>query len=941
MTDDNLFEGFLDADAFEEEETVEGRHVRSKKEYQAAYGRSQTRREQLAGEESIFDFQVTEERPSLDELYGTMDDVRAVAGTNGLKSVSLFSGSGASETGFAMAGFQNLLAVEFVKSARETIAANYESYLIEPELVTEVAEAWLAENVNTKMEVVKTGRKRIKGIVHDPIIDWAATMEVLALRYKETGDEDIVEELPKFRYAVTKAAIERARSEQGAFENAVPIWGDDIRFFDAHAFMEITGMKPGELDSLEGSPPCFPAGTQVLCLDRVRPIEEVEVGHIVLTHEGRWRKVTNTMSRVADTVFVHGGKIEATPNHQFWARSIQSEGEGRENQRLSEPDWIAAEDLDQTFLSTPITAETEGIEHDLPIIAQNANSPEDFWRFVGLWVGDGWMRRTEPFVQRPRRGDASPEPRDCLVEECEEGAAEYERYPGFYGFFCTREHQKLQNKRERKELYGYGKRLTGVFLCSSHDEAEIELTCKILEDAGLDYGYSDYGTATRYGLGGYGVSNLADWLFQHFSRGAANKTIPGWMLTLPESQRRAFYEGYYQADGTKKGKDPWNGDGTFRSVSHSLAIGMKLVAESLGIRTGMIGSTFPIQEEPTKSVIEGRVVNNRQAFIVNTSASESDRFDTKDDKHRWFKNRGGVTEGREGVVVYDITVEEDHSFVADGYVVHNCKSFSMSGVRESGWGEVVKYSDERNQRTDDLFYEYVRLLRDFQPKTFIAENVNGLIVGEAATKMLVPLMKEFDTLGYRVDYRVVHASDHGVPQVRPRVFLLGVRKDLVDTRTGKYAVPSFPKFFDYAYTVGDVLDTVGDTNSAEELAFADITGTEAGKTWGVLQPGQAPKNKQYQITRCHPDLPSPTITQTDAANPASAGPLHPHECRKFTIKEYRYLFGFPTDYVLTGTLGQQGERLGRAVAPFLMKQLATSIAEIVKHAEVDTARQGD
>lgn len=513
---DNLF----DLDIEVEEPDPAERKLRQKKEYHAAYGRKKTRREQMAGEEGIFDLDLGADRPSLDELYGTMDDVRELIGTNGLKSVSLFSGSGASETGFAMAGFENLLAVEFVKSARETIAANYPSYIIEPELVTKIAEEWLAEQTTTAMDVVRTGRRRIKGVVHEPIIDWAATLEMLALRYKENGDERIVEELPKFRYDVTKRALERARAEQDPLRKATPIWGDDIRFFDATAFMEIIGIEPGELDCLEGSPPC--------------------------------------------------------------------------------------------------------------------------------------------------------------------------------------------------------------------------------------------------------------------------------------------------------------------------------------------------------------------------------------------------------------------------------KSFSMSGVRESGWGEVVKYSDERNQRTDDLFYEYVRVLRDFKPKTFIAENVNGLVVGEAATKMLYPLMKEFDTLGYRVDYRVVQASDHGVPQSRPRVFLIGVRKDLVDNRTGRYATPAFPKPFDHSYTVGDVLETVGDSNSKDELEFADITGTEAGKTWGVLSPGQAPENKQYQITRCHPNMPSPTITQTDAANPASAGPLHPFECRKFTIKEYRYLFGFPVDYVLTGTLNQQGERLGRAVAPFLMRQLATSIADTLMHAERDT-----
>src|SRR5678815_1035145 len=54
-----------------------------------------------------------------------------------------------------------------------------------------------------------------------------------------------------------------------------------------------------------------------------------------------------------------------------------------------------------------------------------------------------------------------------------------------------------------------------------------------------------------------------------------------------------------------------------------------------------------------------------------------------------------------------------------------CSSFSMQGLREEGWGKTKKYSDSE-QRTDDLFFEYARLLKELQPKTFIAENVKGL-----------------------------------------------------------------------------------------------------------------------------------------------------------------------------------------------------------------------
>jgi DNA (cytosine-5)-methyltransferase 1 len=59
-----------------------------------------------------------------------------------------------------------------------------------------------------------------------------------------------------------------------------------------------------------------------------------------------------------------------------------------------------------------------------------------------------------------------------------------------------------------------------------------------------------------------------------------------------------------------------------------------------------------------------------------------------------------------------------------------CASFSTSGKRERGWGKVKKYSDTE-QRVDDLFFEYARLIKGVQPKVFVAENVSGLVKGTA------------------------------------------------------------------------------------------------------------------------------------------------------------------------------------------------------------------
>jgi DNA (cytosine-5)-methyltransferase 1 len=60
-----------------------------------------------------------------------------------------------------------------------------------------------------------------------------------------------------------------------------------------------------------------------------------------------------------------------------------------------------------------------------------------------------------------------------------------------------------------------------------------------------------------------------------------------------------------------------------------------------------------------------------------------------------------------------------------------CASFSTAGKRDKAWGQVKKYSDVE-QRTDDLFDEYIRLVDQIRPKVFVAENVEGLMMGIAA-----------------------------------------------------------------------------------------------------------------------------------------------------------------------------------------------------------------
>jgi DNA (cytosine-5)-methyltransferase 1 len=107
-----------------------------------------------------------------------------------------------------------------------------------------------------------------------------------------------------------------------------------------------------------------------------------------------------------------------------------------------------------------------------------------------------------------------------------------------------------------------------------------------------------------------------------------------------------------------------------------------------------------------------------------------------------------------------------------------CSSFSMAGNREKDWGKTKVFREgQAEQRLDDLFFDYIRLAKKLQPKVVIAENVKGLIQGNAKA-YVHRIKKEFEAAGYKVQLFLLNAASMGVPQKRERVFFICQRNDL-------------------------------------------------------------------------------------------------------------------------------------------------------------------
>ena len=310
-----------------------------------------------------------------------------------------------------------------------------------------------------------------------------------------------------------------------------------------------------------------------------------------------------------------------------------------------------------------------------------------------------------------------------------------------------------------------------------------------------------------------------------------------------------------------------------------------------------------------------------------------------------------------------------------------CASFSTAGKRHRDWGKVKAYSDVK-QRTDDLFFEFARLVDGVRPKVFIAENVSGLVKGSAKGYFL-EILARLKACGYRVEAKLLDAQWLGVPQARQRIFFQGVREDLDRS-------PAWPKPWPFRYSLRDacpwivrqsdngdfgggslrssnapsptigaspqtrngrflaaLVQTAKGKRSVDEPvptvlqhgrrgthsemtiveAEADISRFAIGAEARKLREGQQ-SDRYHNLVRAHRERPCPTVT-APAGMTSAATVIHPTETRRFTIAELKRVCSFPDDFVLTGTYAQQWERLGRSVPPLMARAIAEAVRDRV------------
>lgn len=250
-----------------------------------------------------------------------------------------------------------------------------------------------------------------------------------------------------------------------------------------------------------------------------------------------------------------------------------------------------------------------------------------------------------------------------------------------------------------------------------------------------------------------------------------------------------------------------------------------------------------------------------------------------------------------------------------------CSSFSMAGNREKDWGKEKKFKEGQvEQVLDTLFFDFIDLAEKLKPKVVIAENVKGLLLGEAK-KYVGYILDAFNKAGYYVTYNLLDSSEMGVPQKRERVFFTAIRKDLYKG--------GFADLFQNEPQIKLLFNE-------KKITFGEI---EEDTDDGVFVPGPKTQKLYWKTTQGNNFKEANggkgwfgfyRLRFTDVANTllcqdsCRAGDFHPNKCRSLSFNEICSISTFPTDYKVSKPLDIY-KFAGMSVPPLMTARIANEV----------------
>lgn len=472
---------------------------------------------------------------------------------------------------------------------------------------------------------------------------------------------------------------------------------------------------------LVGGFPCLTGDTLVLTDKGYKTIVDVIPNEdYVLSHDGSYHLVTDFFEQGTKEVFnlrcqgVHG--IEATGNHKFLARTKKRiwDNASRTGKRVfSEPDWIAVEDMadnpKQWYIGVPV----------------NQDSKEYAWDGIHVCVGNDGCWKTIKEI------DMSDSDTWYIVGR----------------FLADGWVLKQTKKGDNRVPY------KGFIISGSKKKIE---TLQEHLPSGLE------GTLSKEGKNAYKlIISRSEWaqFLSAFGHGADGKHIPEGVLDMPVRLLSALLEGYFSGDGSKTS----DGRQRFSTVSQKLAYGLAAIINKVHHVPVNITKSVP----PDTYDIEGRTVNQRPIYTVSYNLNPREGF--FEDGILWAPVRAIESVGKKPV--YDIEVQDAHSFVSNGMISHNCQDYSVAST--------LKNSKGIEGKKGVLWWAINDILNTKHPAFVFLENVDRLLLSPSKQRGrdFGIILRCFHDAGYDVQWRVINAGEYGYQQKRRRAYIVAYRND--------------------------------------------------------------------------------------------------------------------------------------------------------------------
>lgn len=253
-----------------------------------------------------------------------------------------------------------------------------------------------------------------------------------------------------------------------------------------------------------------------------------------------------------------------------------------------------------------------------------------------------------------------------------------------------------------------------------------------------------------------------------------------------------------------------------------------------------------------------------------------------------------------------------------------CSTFSIAGSREKVWGKMKRFREGQSKQVlDTLFFDFIDLAKRLQPKVVVAENVKGLLVGNAKDYVR-RIHESFDDAGYYCQHFLLDAQYMGVPQRRERVFFVCLRKDIA----APFLVPNglFEKvpyidmnFNEKPIMFGEVADYSGREITSKVIRFLWDNRKPGDSDQGETNQRLYGKDSNFNQVYVFPDKICSTLATKEQ------GLIHFDQPRFLGQSEVCSISSFPQDYDFCG---QSPHYIcGMSVPPVMMANMASRIYE--------------